>query len=673
MKNVNSIILTSNMKKSRTKADKADDEIASAIKESVEAGKKKKRPDVAAKKKETLNNSETVVKCCLLKHLHGEQESKIKIVNTISSIVEKYSKRCDLASLALMGIIKEIYSSVDDLQNFQVPFSLFTQTFMRQLLIGTDDSRKTEPLVQAFYERSPELLEGDKTLAGSRNVWSAGATKFLTSFKNSLKTNLVRRIRKFASEHANARYPDNQQANQYAKRFGNLIIWGAHLHPCKDASGNDIPEILTEEDQSMASLHRSILGLDLSTPVMQNAYHLEDARYTNEEDNVKLGRILNYFVYLLREMEKHNFPLFSICPRYSLRCHYVTIDTWSLYGVMKASGLTACKNEIAFNKLGKEHWESFLRFDMLKVSDKKKFTGTIETDGVGLCIHFKNPKPDAGEAISNEIRKHDPSKEIVLGCDPGRTNIFTFVQEMPENKYKTYTLTRKHYYTSSGILDSNKQDIVWRKPLKDTHDIVSKLSPKGINLAKHSEYVAMWMKVRSTLWEELSKKRWSRQRLRLYAGKRKTMDRFFNKLQRSCNKADKSKTIVIAYGAGGFKASAKREQSVPVKWAKAMCAKRFRVHLVDEYRSSRVHSEDDMILKAVWSEGKGKSVRGLLWYESTIPGESKFVDRDKNAAINIRRCYMSECHIGTRPPSMCRKACQGAPLPRNAPVGCVIN
>jgi hypothetical protein len=58
---------------------------------------------------------------------------------------------------------------------------------------------------------------------------------------------------------------------------------------------------------------------------------------------------------------------------------------------------------------------------------------------------------------------------------------------------------------------------------------------------------------------------------------------------------------------------------------------------VDEACTSRYHYETGQVLCKVRSEGKGKVVRGLQWYnDTTYPERSSFVGRDANAAMNMR-------------------------------------
>ena len=110
------------------------------------------------------------------------------------------------------------------------------------------------------------------------------------------------------------------------------------------------------------------------------------------------------------------------------------------------------------------------------------------------------------------------------------------------------------------------------------------------------------------------------------------LTKFFNKIK----DADKEKQVIIAYGSAKFAPGGKNEISVPTSSAFKECRYRFRTLVVDEFRTTAVHYEDDSILQKVCKKGTNIPVRGLLWCNSTI--ESKFVNRDKNAALNILRC-----------------------------------
>jgi hypothetical protein len=139
---------------------------------------------------------------------------------------------------------------------------------------------------------------------------------------------------------------------------------------------------------------------------------------------------------------------------------------------------------------------------------------------------------------------------------------------------------------------------------------------------------------KDSLWSEYLKKHWRQQRFRLYGGKKRVFAEFLNRLGPLEN-------TVLAYGSAKFASGGKGEMSVPTSRAFKECYCRAKHVLVDEFRTSKIHWRDNSILHIVKKrneDGSLKTVRGLLWCNSTNQEGGKFVNRDLNAAINILRC-----------------------------------
>ena len=113
-----------------------------------------------------------------------------------------------------------------------------------------------------------------------------------------------------------------------------------------------------------------------------------------------------------------------------------------------------------------------------------------------------------------------------------------------------------------------------------------------MNLKDHLLYLDIYFKYYDTLWNEYMKDRWGRQRLRLYGGKKRVFARYFNNIKNF----DISKKVIIAYGSAKF---ASGEISVPTSSAYKECNLRFPIIVVDEFRTTRVHHEDDSILEYI--------------------------------------------------------------------------
>ncbi|GFH32336.1 uncharacterized protein HaLaN_31543, partial [Haematococcus lacustris] len=97
------------------------------------------------------------------------------------------------------------------------------------------------------------------------------------------------------------------------------------------------------------------------------------------------------------------------------------------------------------------------------------------------------------------------------------------------------------------------------------------------------------------MWAELSKRRWSNAKFRLYGGKQRTVAKFWAETVKGaklrCNSAATGRLLALAYGAAGFSGSGSiGSKGVPVKQMQREACKQFpgRVVLVHEFRTSRV-------------------------------------------------------------------------------------
>ena len=181
----------------------------------------------------------------------------------------------------------------------------------------------------------------------------------------------------------------------------------------------------------------------------------------------------------------------------------------------------------------------------------------------------------------------------------------------------------------------------------------SKTSVKGINLANHMSYKTTYLKHFDSLWSEYLQHKWARQRLRLYGGKKRVFAKFFNDMQN----VDLSKPVVIAYGSAKFAPGGPNEVSVPTTRAFKECKYKIPTIVTNEFRSTIVHHEDDSILQYIKRRDTNTTLRGLLWCNS--PNNNKFVNRDLNAALNIRRCAINPIR-----PAILQRLPTNAPLPR---------
>lgn len=588
---------------------------------------KKKRPDRAAKLKARKELKETIVKSCLLKCLVGSLEQKNKIIKEIKNRVKAYSERVHLASLSLSEIVKTKFVDSNNVDNVDVK-SLFDITFIRQLLLGTDGVSKIyDDIVNLWNSDSPLAkhlqISEIKRYTGDRNIYSSGAQIYLTNLKNSLRVPLEQRIKTFLKC-----YQSVFNLSKDEKVFMLYKIFGWKLP-------KDVDEVKKQWILQCIEKHRSLLGLSDDEQLNKD--------YLRKSDTIEY--ILKYYVYLNRFYSLYKLKTFNIVPICRIKAHYITIDSSVLFGILKdADIISQSTSSTSFQSLAMDHWKSILNVVNLKGSNSE-FTKTINTDGICICVHFQKPRI-VSTTKNNNIKF--TNQDRVVAVDPGRVNIFYGVEQLEKNKIKEHVLTRKQYYNDSGINIANHKIKQWTKTIKDSLIILSKVTTKGMSVKKHHIYIETYLNVKDSLWEEYMKPRWSRQRFRLHCGKKRVFARFFNSIDRF----DTTREVKLAYGSAKFNPSGKGELSVPTTRVFKECVYHFsskNIKLVDEFLTTKIHCETNTVLEKVNLKGAKDSLRGLLWCNS--PTVSKFVSRDRNAALNILRCAI----LPQRPESLERK------------------
>lgn len=581
---------------------------------------KAKRSDRADKLRKRKTHQETVVKACLLKFLCGKGWQKELIQDAITKRVIDYSKRINIASLALLEILKECFDG-KAISDVQLP-DFTDQTLIRQLLLGTEKARKVNPHVLDYQRRHPEMFQNIERYAGDRNIYSAGATKYITNLKNSLWMNFDTRVRTFTT-----RFQRIEQLSDDERVVMLYEIMGW------DMTDLDIGMVFPMRKSVYKAIkkHRRIIG--------------ERVRVDKEwiEDANNLDTMLKYNVLVNRYYQENDLPRFNIIPVCKVRRHFVTIDTSCLHGLMTDLEMIECNLE-TFMALRDNQWKSFLHTNRLQ-SSKNTFTGTIETDGVSICTHFTKPKEEK-QVVKQSKFKYNAKTQRVVGFDTGRSNICCAAEELEDGTIQSFNLTRKQFYQESGIIKARKTTETWNKALKTQLVAMANVSSKGVDLQLHHEYMNTFSEHYDALWNEYTKDRWSRQRMRLYGGKKRVLDRFFNAIKN----ADETKEVIVAYGSAKFAPGSKGEVSIPTTGFYKATTRHFKTEVTCEFRTTRVFYKDDSILEYIGTRKKPSyGVRGLLWCGST--NNNQFVHRDLNAALNIRRCITSSI----RPLSLTRR------------------
>ena len=586
-----------------------------------------KRPDRRQKLLERKHTSETVIKSTLRSILRDGVD-KDSWIEAIRRRVVSCSRRIHLAGLAVNLLAFEAYENVEDVSQASVP-CFWEDTFVRQLLLGTQGCSKAIPIIKDLHARHPELLHDPLDRQhGDGNIYTFAAKKFATNLKTHMTVDTPRMIKRLIY----AALPDTDQAVLALFRIYNWEVPQDREFP--------VPSSDTLE---LIACCRNVLGLQDGEGIGKKWFTLAGS----------MRRMLHFRVFALRHLKNIKFKKsYQILPITRIKSHFITIDAMGLWGICRELNLVKGDCNV-FQSISKHHWESLFHVHK-NAGRSKKFSGTMDTDGIAANLHYLRPKShkeqeeveaNSGEKLKPKkipTYKPDPLKDRVIGNDPGRTNIFYMAEELEDGTVRKYRLTRSHYYQQSGATLAIQRSNRWNLEVKEELQKLASNSPKVTKLSDYLKYLDIVMETKEALWNEYLKPRWSKQRLRVYGGKQRVFANFLNHIEDD-GKAQGKRTV-IAFGSAKFAPGGKGEISVPTSRAFKECSNRFQTISVDEFRTSRVCYEDETILLegvGEWKDYQVKKVRGLLWCKTTNEYGGKLINRDLNAALNIRKCLLS--------------------------------
>jgi len=296
----------------------------------------------------------------------------------------------------------------------------------------------------------------------------------------------------------------------------------------------------------------------------------------------------------------------------------------------------------------------------------------------------KEASPATQEVENNDFMvdatKHEEKKEadpathklqdndFVVGADPGNTSIITIAApkraedgtdgNLRQKDMRLLRFSRARYYRESGIINARKKIETWNSGMKEHLEASSEVTSRGAGFQAFLKFMKVRVAHWEALWEEYTKPRWARLRMNLYCGKQRAFANFFNQL--SALKEDESQRLVVAYGAGRWKTQ-KGCTPAPTTRTYKECARRYVTIPIDEFRTSYTYHELGCTLQRVDIEkcqrspedlkkygplteeqmerrAKGRRLLALLCTTNDSKKRMEFVNRNFNAAINIRRC-----------------------------------
>ena len=578
----------------------------------AEDDRKTRRPDVSKRRAERLSLDTSCVKASLSGLLASDErfwnsEQRRVLLDVLEEQVESLSKMVVRGSMVANEVILTYLRRGLDLPELDT-------TFFRHCIVGESTNPIIAEVLSSEFGAHPDIprMKGDWAAI---NIATLG---FVTNFKNSLVVPFLSRQKAFLKRSLALVDADHN------KGYLNIVTRRINGWPCHTAI------VLEREVLDMIDEHRQLLG---------NPTDLQPERL----DTALIVRYLHTFMehYDLMDMRK-----ISIVPLFRAKRHFMSIDTTVLFHMLKevferlgTDSPDFVQNILVYDSFSdandtihecrREMWDKTFKIDKLS---KKRFDHQVDTDGVSVCLHFTRPKAGVGTgAGTSENARAVPSDwthERVIAIDPGRNNLVTAY----DGHFGTYhTLTRKQYYgTFAGSLTRIKE---WEKHLEDVNTEFSRWSLRTADEECARGYRSVYFLHYDEIWANRLKRKRAKEALRIYSAKKSVVDKFFMSLRGPRG----SPIPKVAYGASSLRSHGPGELSVPVIGVLKACRRFYETELVNEHLTTKKHARCGERMHPVRNEGEGTAtIRGLYWCQTC----SKFVNRDRNACLNIHQVRM---------------------------------
>jgi hypothetical protein len=542
---------------------------------------------------------ERVVKRCLRASLALQGDQLATALDTLDELVANVSKLVHHGSMLLNHYVAAELAAGRDVPGDTLGDQMLCYAAMSVVTGGT---RTKYPGLLAFYNEKRHLYPGDlRRLAGDSPMINAAALKLKTNICNHLRLNLRGRLLR----HLRSAFPEATRPQVAA------MTWRA-MGMTQYLSGVEL-----DDSQRVAVAELRLLLLGDSEEAATDAW-IDRNR----------GRVLAFTATILRRIADAGGRRYSLLPVASRKRHFVAISGDILRALMVRTGLLdSAVDQKTFNILADDHRRSFFR-----VRGSWRLGDTIETDGVAICFHIRKRRSDPEDPTPRKRRRTvAPSvfEGRVIGNDPGRANIASTVEILPDGSARRCRLTRRRFYRESGAgpraLEKERVD---RRAIGPVLLSLSETTYHTADVQEMEGYLAKSLTSDAVMWKHRLARSAARRAMDVWIGKRRTLDRFWKR--DVC-----AEGATIAYGNAGFASSGRGEKAVPTTEA-SKAAARFaaRVVWVDEYCTTKCCCACGTVLSGVRSR-TGDKLRGLLRCGSNVCRGAPLKSRDWNAATNM--------------------------------------
>ena len=570
---------------------------------------KRTREDVAQRKKEGAQYQNFVVKASLRGRI-APYSDPIRVI--VGEAIDKYVET--VSQMVVRGSMVANEALLVHLRTGSMP--QLGSTFFRHCMVAESN----DPIITGVLREHFGDHPGIQRVAGDWVPLNYAANLLYTNFDNDLWMRFDARFASFVRD------------------------WVTRFDFEKDLCASIICHVLGRSSNKITVLPREVW--DFIDEQKTELRRTEDPFIAERTPSSVLVRYL-FKILLFRE----TFGLpgrFSIVPISKVKRHHVTIDTTTLHSmtvkVFNSLGEDAPRwaQEVALLDMSsaiKEYrhviWSQLVDYTGLS---RHEFCNSITTDGIQASFHFRRPKvtdsasptclsPEARFAVGCFAAARD-NMERVIAIDPGRVNIIAAYDPVYD---QFYTFSRRSYY--QPIKKSLEKIKIWEAHLQGVFNELSMYSLRTSDRDMCIGYRRVYFQQYNRLWSARLHKKRSRESFRIFSVKRSCMDRFLM----SFMKGGLPKPTVL-YGGAPVSSHGAGELSVPVKAVLQRCRQFYTTVLVNEYLTTKCHSECGARMHPVKNRGSRWSVRGVCYCSVC----KRFVDRDRDACKSILQAGMME-------------------------------
>ncbi len=269
----------------------------------------------------------------------------------------------------------------------------------------------------------------------------------------------------------------------------------------------------------------------------------------------------------------------------------------------------------------------------------------------------------------NQIKKIKEDY-IILGCDPGKKDLCTLIDENNNMFQYSSCKRRNDTFMKSREIIQNKEKLNYK--IQEIEKNIDNLSARTFNINKYIDFIKKKNEINLLTKDYYQMDLHRNLKFKVYCNTLKSESNLLNEINKKYNKS-KSKKIAIGYGNWSQTSQMKNFFSTPCIGFRRLIHNKFLTITIDEFKTSCKYHKDgsdldnykylkrDKKTKELIKDEKGNhieiSCHKLLTYESTNPtGKINriFIDRDRNGSKNILQCFINKLSNIPRPTFLTR-------------------